>query len=102
MSTCDETVHSSTLQSIRAYLEHHFVEVKFNPTPRPTYTFRTGLEKQSWLLVMNEELLTEHIAPHELQRWLDQKVLPKLHQNPGKRIQISKYRDVTVEEKAVS
>lgn len=102
MRMCHETVHSSTLQTIRACLEQHFVEVKFSQTPRPTFTFRTGVEKLSWLLVMNEEFLADHVAPDELRRLIDQKVLPKIHQNPGKRIQISKYRDVTVEEKNIS
>ena len=93
---------SLTLQTIRACLEQHFDDVKFSRTLRPTFAFRTGTEKLSWLLVMNEEFLADHIAPEELRRLIDQKVLPKIHQNPGKRIQISKYRDVTVEEKNVS
>ncbi len=50
-------------------------------------------------MVFHEQLLTDHTSGEELQRFVEHKVMPMVLKNPGKRIQISKYRDITVEEK---
>ncbi len=90
------------LQTIRAYLETQFRDVAFNQKIRPTFTFHQGDCKLSWLLIMHEEFLADHMSLEELRRFMDAKVIKKILQNPGKRIQISKHWDVTVEEKNLS
>lgn len=91
-----------TIQTIRACLEKQFVGVKFSQNIRPAFTFHTGDRKLSWLLVMNEEFLADRMSLEELQRFIEEKVIKKVQANPGKRIQISKYRDITVEERNLS
>ncbi len=91
-----------TIQTIRDCLEKQFVDVKYNQAIRPTFIFNNGVGKVSWHLVMNEEFLAEHISIEELRRFVEDKVIKKVLQNPGKRIQVSKYRDITVEEKNLS
>jgi hypothetical protein len=86
------------IQAIRDCLERQFVDVKFSQTTRPTFTFRNGASKVSWLLVLNAEFLAD-MPLEELRRFLEEKVIKKILANPGKRIQISKYRDITVEER---
>jgi hypothetical protein len=88
-----------TIRTIRECLEKQFVDVKFSQNMRPTFIFSSGVDKVSWHLVMNEEFLAGQISIEELRRFVEDKVIKKVHQNPGKRIQISKYRDITVEEK---
>jgi hypothetical protein len=90
------------IQAIRECLEKQFVDVKFSQNLRPTFTFKNGDRKLSWLLVFNEEFLADRMALEELRRFVEEKVIKKVHANPGKRIQISKYRDITVEEKNLS
>ena len=90
------------IQVIRACLEKQFVDVKFSQAVRPTFTFNHGDRKLSSLLVMNEEFLADRMSLEELQRFVEEKVIKKVHANPGKRIQVSKYRDITVEEKNLS
>jgi hypothetical protein len=92
-------IDPSTIQAIRECLERQFVDVKFSQTIRPTFGFRHGVEKHSWHVVFHEQVLTAHTAGEELPHFVEHKVMPKVLQNPGKRIQISKYRDITVEEK---
>jgi hypothetical protein len=87
------------IQTIRECLEKQFVDVKFSQNIRPTFIFNNGVSKLSWHLVINEEFLADRISIEELRRFVDDKVIKKVHENPGKRIQISKYRDITVEEK---
>ncbi len=88
-----------TVQTIRDCLEKQFVDVKFSQVIRPMFIFNNGVGKVSWHLVMNEEFLADCISIDELRRFVEEKVIKKVLQNPGKRIQISKYRDITVEEK---
>ena len=90
------------IQAIRECLEKQFVDVKFSQTIRPTFAFKNGVRKLSWLLVMNEEFLADRMSIEELRRFVEEKVIKKIYENPGKRIQISKYRDITVEEKNLS
>ena len=87
------------IQAIRECLEKQFVDVKFSQAIRPTFTFNSGVGKLSWHLVINREFLAARISIEELRRFVEEKVIKKVHENPGKRIQISKYRDITVEEK---
>lgn len=89
------------IQTIRECLETQFVDVKLSQNLRPTFTFTNDV-KLSWTLVMNEEFLADCVSLEELRRFIDAKVIRKVHQNPGKRIQISKFRDITVEEKNLS
>lgn len=90
------------IQAIRECLEKKFVDVTFSQKIRPTFTFKDGVRKLSWLLVMNQEFLADRMSVEELRRFVEEKVMKKIQQNPGKRIQISKYRDITVEEKNLS
>lgn len=90
------------IQAIRECLEKQFVDVKFSQAIRPTFTFHTGVGKLSWHLVINEKFLADRMSLEELQRFVEEKVIKKVRANPGKRIQISKYRDITVEEKNFS
>lgn len=90
------------IQTVRACLESHFLDVKFSQAIRPTFTFHNGTPKLSWLLVINAEFLADCKSIEELRQFVEEKVLKKILQNPGKRIQISKYSDVTVEEKNFS
>lgn len=92
-------IHPNTIQAIRQCLEKQFIEVKFSQTIRPTFSFRHGVEKHSWHLVINEQFLADHTSREELQHFVEHKVIPKVLKNPGKRIQISKWGDITVEEK---
>lgn len=87
------------IQTIRECLEKQFVDVKFSQNLRPTFIFNNGASKLSWHLVINSEFLAARIPIEELRRFVEEKVIKKIHENPGKRIQISKYRDITVEEK---
>jgi len=88
-----------TIQTIRDCLKKQFVDVKFSQTIRPTFSVHYGVEKQSWHLVFNEQFLADHTSPEELRHFVEHKVIPKALKNPGKRIQISKWGDITVEEK---
>lgn len=90
------------IQAVRECLERHFLDVKFSQTTRPTFTFHNGTPKLSSLLVMNAEFLADCKSLEELRHFVEEKVLKKILQNPGKRIQVSKYRDITVEEKSCS
>jgi|GEM_PF-2064124 len=87
------------IQVIRECLEKEFVGVTFSEKIRPTFTFKNGVRKLSWLLVMNQEFLVDCTSLEELRNFIENKVIPKVFKNPGKRIQVSKYRDITVEEK---
>lgn len=49
--------------------------------------------------MINAEFLADRMSIEELRRFMEEKVLKKIHENPGKRIQISKLRDITVEER---
>ncbi len=102
MNRGNSEIEPSTIQTIRACLEKHFVGVKFSQNLRPTFAFHHGVEKQSWHLVFNEQFLTDHTSREELQHFIEHKVIPKVLTHPGKRIQISKYRDITVEERNLS
>ncbi len=93
-------IHPNTIRAIRECLEKLFVDIKFNQTIRPTFGFRHGVEKHSWQVVFNEQFLADHTSSGELQHFVEHKVIPKVLKHPGKRIQISKWGDVTVEEKA--
>lgn len=92
-------IDSIKIQAIRECLEVQFIDVKFNQNIRPTFTFKDGVRKLSGLLVMNQEFLADCRSLEELRHFIENKVIPKLLKNPGKRIQVSKYRDITVEEK---
>lgn len=87
------------IQAIRECLEKRFIDVRFSQNIRPTFTFHNGVPKLPWLLVINSEFLADRMSIEELRRFIEEKVIKKIHENPGKRIQISKYRDLTVEEK---
>jgi hypothetical protein len=87
------------IQTIRQCLEKQFSGVTFSQNIRPTFVFHHGVEKQSWHVVFNEQFLTDHMAIEELQHFVASKVISKVLKNPGKRIQISKFGDITVEEK---
>lgn len=90
------------IQTVRDCLEKQFADVKFSHNIRPTFSFKNVDRKLSWLLVINAEFLTDRMSLDELHQFIEEKVLKKIHANPGKRIQISKYRDITVEEKNLS
>lgn len=87
------------IQVIRECLEKQFIDVTFSQKIRPTFTFKDGVRKLSGLLVMNQDFLADRLSLEELRRFVENKVIPKVLKNPGKRIQVSKYRDITVEEK---
>ena len=87
------------IQAIRNCLEKQFADVKFSQNIRPTFVFHHGVEKQSWHLVINEQFLADHGSIEELAHFVESKVISKILKNPGKRIQISKFGDITVEEK---
>jgi hypothetical protein len=88
-----------TIQTIRNCLEKQFADIKFSQNIRPTFVFHDGVEKQSWHVVFNQQFLADHTSSEELQHFVEHKVIPKVLKNPGKRIQISKLGDITVEEK---
>jgi hypothetical protein len=90
------------IQTIRECLDKQFLGVKFSQTIRPTFTFHNGVPKLPWLLVINAEFLADRMSIEELRRFMEEKVLKKIHENPGKRIQISKLWDITVEERNLS
>ena len=92
-------IDPNTIQTIRDCLEKHFVDIKFSQNIRPTFSFHHGVEKQSWHVIFNEQFLADHPAREELRHFVEYKVIPKILKNPGKRIQISKLGDITVEEK---
>lgn len=92
-------IHPNTIQTIRECFEKQFVDIKFSQTIRPTFSFRHGVEKHSWQVVFNEQFLVDHTSSGELQHFVEHKVIPKVLKHPGKRIQISKWSDVTVEER---
>jgi hypothetical protein len=50
-------------------------------------------------VVFNEQFLANNMAIKELEHFVESKVISKVLKNPGKRIQISKFGDITVEEK---
>ena len=87
------------LQTIQACLETQFRDVTFDQKIRPTFTYHHGDHKLSWLLVMHEEFFADQMSREELWQFIDAKVIKKILQNPGKRIQVSKYWDITVEER---
>jgi hypothetical protein len=93
---------SRNIQTLRECLERHFVHVTFSQHVRPTFAFKNNDGKVSWLLVINREFLSDCMSIEELRRFVEERVIKKIHANPGKRIQISKYRDITVEEKHLS
>lgn len=95
-------IDPNTIRTIRECLEKHFADIKFNQTIRPTFVFHHGVEKHSWHLIFNEQFLTDHTSSEELKHFVENKVIPKIRQNPGKRIQISKLGDITVEERNLS
>jgi hypothetical protein len=95
-------IEPSTIQTIQACLEQHFAGVKFSQQLRPTFAFHHGIEKHSWHLVFNEQLLADHTSHEGLQHFIEHQVIPKVLAHPGKRIQVSRYRDITVEERQVS
>lgn len=87
------------IQTIRTCLEKQFADVQFNQNIRPTFVFHHSGEKQSWHVVFNEQFLADPMSIDELQHFVEHKVISKVLKNPGKRIQISKLGDITVEEK---
>jgi hypothetical protein len=87
------------LQTIQACLETQFRNVTFDQKIRPTFTYHHGDHKLSWLLVIHEEFFADQMSLEELWQFIDAKVIKRILQNPGKRIQVSKYWDVTVEER---
>ncbi len=92
-------IDPNTIRTIRECLEKQFVDIKFSQNIRPTFSFHHGVEKQSWHVIFNEQFLADHTSREELQQFVETKVIPKVLKNPGKRIQISKLGDITVEEK---
>jgi hypothetical protein len=92
-------IDPTTIQTIRKCLEQQFANVQFTQNIRPTFVFHSGIEKQSWHLVFNEQFLAGQMSVEELQHFVEHKVISKVLKNPGKRIQISKLGDITVEEK---
>jgi hypothetical protein len=87
------------IQAIRHCLEKQFANVTFSQKIRPTFVVHHGVEKQSWHVVFNEQFLADHGSIEELAHFVENKVIAKALKNPGKRIQISKFGDITVEEK---
>ncbi len=102
MNGCTATIDPMKIQTIQACLERQFRDVKFDQKIRPTFTFHHGDHKLSWLLVMHEEFLADPMSLEELWQFIDGKAIKKILQNPGKRIQVSKYWDITVEERNLS
>lgn len=92
-------IDPNTIQTIRECLEKQFADIKFSQNIRPTFAFHHGVVKQSWHLIFNEQFLADHTPGEELQHFVENKVIPKVLKNPGKRIQVSKFGDITVEEK---
>lgn len=99
MDSSKGSIDPNTIRTIRECLEKQFVDIKFSQTIRPTFSFHHGVEKHSWHLVFNEQFLADRTSRGELQHFVETKVIPKVLKNPGKRIQISKLGDITVEEK---
>lgn len=94
-------IDQNKIQAIQACLEKQFADVKFAFKERPTFVFNNGVDKQSWNLIFNEAFLADHPSLEELGQFVNRKVIPKIQQNPGKRIQVSRVGDVTVEEKKI-
>lgn len=92
-------INPITIQTIRQCLEKQFSGVTFSQNIRPTFVFHHGVEKHSWHVVFNEQFLADHMVIEELEHFVVSKVISKVLKNPGKRIQISKFGDITVEEK---
>ncbi len=88
-----------TIQTIRNCLAKQFAGITFSQNIRPTFVFHRGGEKQSWHVVFNEQFLADPRSNEELAHFVERKVIAKVLKNPGKRIQISKFGDITVEEK---
>ena len=99
MNSRTGAIDPMTIQTIQACLDTQFRDVTFDQKIRPTFTFHHGDHKLSWLLVMHEEFFADQMSREELWQFIDAKVIKKILQNPGKRIQVSKYWDVTVEER---
>lgn len=87
------------IQTIRNCLEKQFANVTFSQKVRPTFVVHHGVEKQSWHVVFNEQFIADYGSIEELAQFVESKVISKVLKNPGKRIQISKFGDITVEEK---
>jgi hypothetical protein len=102
MSSDEEEIAQSKRQIIRDSLERVFKDVKFRGDIRPMFVFNNGKGRQSWQLIFNQKFLADRIPLEKLQRFVEDKVIPKVLGNPGKRIQISQYGDITVEEKLPS
>lgn len=92
-------IDQTKIQAIQACLEKQFADVRFAFKDRPTFVFNNGVDKQSWNLIFNEAFLADLHSLEKLEQFVNRKVIPKIQQNPGKRIQVSKIGDVTVEEK---
>jgi len=84
---------------MRECFEKQFVDIKFSQNIRPTFSLRHPVEKKLYYAVFNEQFLVGQTSGQELQHFVEHKVIPKILMNPGKRIQISKWGDITVEEK---
>ncbi|CUS34464.1 hypothetical protein [Candidatus Nitrospira nitrificans] len=95
-------IDSMKLQIIQACLETQFRHVTFDQKIRPTFTFHNGDHNLSWLLGMHEEFFADQMSREELWQFIDAKAIKKILQNPGKRIRVSRYRDITVEERILS
>ncbi|MGZ8384171.1 MAG: hypothetical protein ACXWWE_09190 [Nitrospira sp.] len=94
-------IDQTKIQTIRECLEKQFVGVQFSFKDRPTFVFNNGGDKQSWNLIFNEAFLADHHTMERLKQFVDRKVIPKIQQNPGKRIQVSNLGDITVEERKI-
>ena len=94
-------IDQTKIQTIQECLEKQFVDVTFAFKDRPTFVFNNGVAKQSWNLIFNEAFLADRHSVEELKHFVNRKVIPKIQQNPGKRIQVSKIGDITVEEKRI-
>ncbi len=99
MSSDQEHIAQKKIQVIRDSLERVFQDVKFRSDTRPMFVFKNDKHGQSWQLVFNQDFLQDRCFVEKLQPYVQDKVIPVLLRNPGKRVQISKYGDITVEEK---
>lgn len=102
MNSPTATIDPIKIQTIQACLERQFSNVTFDQKIRPTFTFHHGDHKLSWLLVMHEEFFADSMSLEKLWQFIDGKAIKKILQNPGKRIQVSKHWDITVEERNLS
>lgn len=99
MSSDQGHIDQKKIQVIRDNLERVFKDVNFRSDTRPMFVCKNGKHGQSWQLIFNQEFLQDRCFIEKLQPYVHDKVIPVLLSNPGKRIQISKYGDITVEEK---